>query len=155
MANPAPSNDPNPKKPYSKLKLLRDLLVLVALGWLGFQAYWGYFKLKIWMAGFGTGAFWTAGLIGGFIYFYAVHRIYERIKVWPQGVKKAMAYSVFCLGLLLLNPVPISLVLWIFVPPGSLSTIGHWFFIGSAVAGVIVLLLERIFSRKTPKTSRP
>ncbi|HEY5037582.1 MAG TPA: hypothetical protein VIJ93_00760 [bacterium] len=138
-------------KGYSKFKLIRDLLVVAALVWIGFQAYWGYFKFKIWFAGFGTGAFWVTGLIMGFVYFYSVHKIHERIKGLPQGAKKFTAYAGFSLSLLVLNPLPLSLVVWLFTPPGALNTAGHWFFIGCAIAGGLVLLLERIFAKKIPE----
>jgi hypothetical protein len=142
---------PVPKKRFTKFKLGLYLLALVGLGWLGIQAYWGFFKLRIWLAGFGTGAFWILGLIAGFIYFHSAHRIYERIKDMPQGAKKAGAYTGFSLALLVVNPLPWSLALWIFCPPGGLKTVGHWFFIGCAVASLIVLALERMFAKKKPK----
>ena len=142
---------PIPKKRFTKFKLVLYLLAAFGLIWLGIQAYWGLFKLKIWLAGFGTGAFWILGLIGGFIYFHSVHRIYERIKDMPQGINKGVAYTVFSLSLVLVNPLPLSLVLWIFMPPGTFQTAAHWFFIGCAVAGGIVLLLERLFAKKRPK----
>ncbi len=147
MNEPIP---PNPKKRFTKFKLVLYLLAALGFIWLGIQAYWGYFKLKIWLAGFGTGAFWILGLIGGFIYFHSAHRIYERIKEMPGGIKKAGGYTAFSMGLLVINPLPWSLVLWIFLPPGSLKTAGHWFFIGCSVAGGIVILLERLFAKKSP-----
>lgn len=142
-------NQPSANKPaYSKLKLLRDLLVVVALVWIGIQAYWGYFKFKIWLAGFGTGLFWGAGLVGGFIYFHAVHKIYERIKEMASGSKKVAIYIAFALGLLIVNPVPVSLTLWFFTPPGVLHDDDFSFLIGCAIAAGIVLLLERLFAKK-------
>lgn len=144
-------NFPKPEKRFTKFKLFLYLLALVGLGWLGIQAYWGFFKLRIWMAGFGTGAFWVIGLIAGFIYFYAVHRIHERIKEMPQGIAKIGSYAGFALGLVATNPLPWSLALWIFFPPGPLKTMGHWFFIGCSVATVIVVGLERLFAKKKPK----
>ncbi len=139
------------KKRFTKFKLILYLLAALGLVWVGIQAYWGLFKLKLWLAGFGTGAFWILGLIGGFIYFHSVHKIYERIKDMPQGIKKGVVYTVFSLGLVVVNPLPLSLLLWIFLPPGSLQTAGHWFFIGCCVAAVIVLTLERLFAKKIPK----
>jgi len=90
---------PPPKKRFTKFKLSLYVLALTGLAWLGVQAYWGFFKLQIWLAGFGTGAFWILGLIAGFIYFHAVHRIHERIKEMAQGVKKIAAYAGFSIGL--------------------------------------------------------
>jgi len=148
MADPSSAA---PQKRFTKFKLALYLLALVGLGWLAVEAYWGFFKLKIWMAGFGTGAFWVVGLITGFIYFYAVHRIHERIKEMPQGMAKIASYSGFSLALVAANPLPWSLALWIFLPPGALSTMGHWFFIGCSVATVIVIGLERLFAKKKPK----
>ena len=143
-------NDPKKKKRFTKFKLAMYALALTGLVWLGIQAYWGFFKLRIWLSGFGTGAFWILGLIGGFIYFHSVHRIHERIKEMPQGIKKVSAYTGFSLGLVVANPLPLSLALWIFFPPGDLKTFGRWFFIGCSVASGIVLLLERIFRKKAP-----
>lgn len=142
---------PAGKKPFTKFKLSLYLLALVGLGWLGVQVYWGFFKFKLWLAGFGNGAFWILGLIGGFIYFHAVHRIYERVRGMSQGFQKALAYGGFCLGLVAVNPLPWSLILWIFWPPGGLKTIGHWFFLGCGLAAVIVIVLERLFAKKNPK----
>jgi hypothetical protein len=142
---------PIPKKRFTKFKLVLYLLAGLGLVWLGIQAYWGLFKLKIWLAGFGTGAFWIMGLIGGFIYFHSVHRIHERIKDMPQGINKAVAYTIFSLGLVVVNPIPLSLIVWIFLPPGDLKTAGHWFFIGCSLAGGIVILLERLFAKKPLK----
>jgi hypothetical protein len=151
MSAPDQPSGNKPSPLISKLKLVRDLLVVLALVWLGFEAYWGYFKLKIWLSGFGTGAFWTAGLVCGFVYFYSVHKIHANIKTLPPGFKKTISTIGFALGLLILNPVPVSLALWLLVPPGSISTIGHWFFIGSAIAGGLVILLERLFEKKAEK----
>ena len=151
MGNP---DQPSSKKPspfLSKLKLVRDLLVVAALVWLGFQAYWAYFKFKIWVAGFGTGLFWGAGLAGGFIYFHSVHKIYERIKEMASGSKKAVFYVLFALGLLVVNPIPVSLALWLLTPPGTVHDDDLSFLIGCAISCAIVLLLERLFAKKTPK----
>lgn len=142
---------PIPKKRFTKFKLFLYLCALVGLGWLGVQTYWGFFKLKLWLAGFGTGAFGVLGLIAGFIYFHSVHRIRERIKEMPQGAKKVSATAGFWLALIVVNPLPWSLALWVFCPPGGLKTIGHWFFIGCSVAGAIVVSLERMFAKKSPK----
>jgi hypothetical protein len=151
MSDPNQPSGNKPSSPYSKLKLVRDLLVVVALVWIGIQAYWGYFKLKIWLAGFGTGLFWGAGLVGGFIYFHAVHKIHERIKEMASGSKKVALYVAFALGLLIVNPVPVSLALWLFTPPGVLHDDDFSFLIGCAIAGGIVLLLERLFAKKAQK----
>ncbi len=142
---------PIPKKRFTKFKLSMYLLALVGLGWLGVQAYWGFFKLRIWIAGFGSGAFWVIGLIAGFIYFYAVHRILERIKEMPQGVKKMGSYVGFSVGLVVTNPWPWSLALAIFFPPGDPKTFARSFFIGCSVATAIVIGLERLFAKKKPK----
>jgi hypothetical protein len=69
----------------------------------------------------------------------------------PNGAKKIGSYAAFSLGLVVANPLPLSLALWIFFPPGDLKTAGHWFFIGCSVAGGIVILLERLFAKKKPK----
>jgi hypothetical protein len=145
---------PTGKKRFTKFKLALYLLAALGLVWLGVQAYWGFFKLKLWLAGFGNGAFWILGLIGGFVYFHAIHRIQERIKGMPQRFQKAAAYAAFCLGLIVANPLPWSLALWIFWPPGGLKTIGHWFFLGSSLAAAIVIVLERIFTKKTPPPTK-
>lgn len=145
-----PSTQPPTKKYFTKFKLALYALALVGFAWLGVQAYWGLFKLKLWLAGFGNGAFWILGLIGGFIYFHAIHRIHERVKGMAQGLQKAAAYTGFWLGLVVVNPLPWSFALWIFWPPGGLKTIGHWFFLGSSVSAVIVVLLERLFAKKDP-----
>jgi hypothetical protein len=150
VVHSTPSNNPDPKKPYSTIRLIRDLLVVVALVWLGFEAYWGYFKLRIWMAGADAGAFWAIGMVCGFLYFYVVHKIYERLKDMPNSLKKWMAYLGFSLVLIFINPVPLSFAVWIFIPPGGFKTAGHWFFVGSAIAGGIVILLERMFAKKKP-----
>lgn len=137
-----------PNRPFSKFKLVLYALALVGLVWLGLEGYWEFFKFKIWLAGFGTGAFWISGLILGFIYFHSVHKIHERIKELPGGVKKIGSYIAFSLGLILVNPLPWSLAIWFFTPPGDLNTAGEWFFIGCSVAAGIVLLLERLFAKK-------
>ena len=137
-----------PVRPFSKLKLVLYLLALVGLIWLGLEGYWEFFKFKIWLAGFGTGAFWISGLILGFIYFHSVHKVYERINEMPSGVKKIGSYTAFSIGLIFANPLPWSLALWLLTPPGSLNTVGEWFFIGCSIAAGIVLLLERLFAKK-------
>lgn len=142
---------PPPQKRFTKFKLALYLLALLGLGWLGIQAYWGFFKLKIWLAGFGTGAFWVLGLIAGFTYFHAVHRIHERINEIPQSAKRIGALAVYWLSVVVVNPLPWSLVLWVFCPPGTLKNIGHWFFIGCTVSGTLVVVLERLFGKKPPK----
>ena len=151
MAVQTHSNPRNPKNFISTFKLLLYALALIGLIWLGLQAYWGFFKFKIWFAGFGTGAFFVLGLIAGFIYYQAVHRIHERVREMPAGVKKALAYAVLSAGLIVANPLPLSLVLWIFTPPGDLNSAGEWFLIGCAIATVTVLLLERLFAKKAPQ----
>jgi hypothetical protein len=140
-----------PKKSPSKFKLFLYCLALIGLVWVGISAYWGFFKLKLWMAGFGTGAFWAVGLITGFIYFHAAFKVQENIKAVPVPAKKIGAYLFFALGLLVLNPVSLSLALWLFTPPGSLNTVGEWFFMGSSLGGVIVSLMERLFRKKAPE----
>jgi hypothetical protein len=140
-----------PKKSSSKFKLILYALALIGLVWVGFQGSWAWFQFRAWLRGFGTGAFWVTGLIAGFVYFHSVHRIYERIKEMSSGAKKIGSYTAFSLGLLVVNPLPISLAIWVLLPPGSLNTIGHWFFLGCAVAGGIVLILERLFAKKKSK----
>jgi hypothetical protein len=142
---------PIPKKPFTKFKLALYLLAALGLVWLGIQAYWGFFKFKLWVAGFGTGAFWVIGLISGFIYFYMAHKFHLELKGLPQGIKKIIFYSGFIVGLLVINPIPISLVLWVFTPPGGIHTMAYWFFIGCAIGSGIVLVLERLFAKKPPK----
>ncbi len=140
-----------PKKSSWKFKLFLYLFALMGLVWFGFQAYWEYFKFKIWLAGFGTGAFWAAGMVAGFAYFYAAHKIYERIKTMPSNAEKIGSVLVFCLALLLVNPLILSLASWIFTPPGSLNTASLWFFGGCAIGSGIVLFLERLFAKKNIK----
>ncbi len=140
-----------PKKRFTKFKLILYLLATLGLVWLGIQAYWGFFKFKLWVGGFGTGAFWVTGLMSGFIYFYMVHKLHVELKAQPQGIKKISLYSLFILGLLAINPIPISLVLWVFTPPGGVHTMAYWFFLGCAIGSGIVLLLERLFAKKAPK----
>lgn len=142
---------PTPKKRFTKFKLFLYLLALIGLGWLGIQAYWGFFKLRIWIAGFGAGAFWVMGMMAGFIYFYAAHRIYERIKEMSQGIKKIASYVGFGIALVITNPLPWSLLWWIFFPPGVTKNFGRSFFIGCSVATAIVVSLERMFAKKKPK----
>lgn len=148
MADPI---QPQPKKRSTKFKLFLYLLAIVGLGWLGVQAYWGFFRMRIWLAGFGTGAFWIIGLITGFVYFYAVHRINERLKEMPNRASRVGAYAGFAVALVVTNPLPWSLALWLLFPPGDIKTIGHWFFIGCSVAAGIVILLERMFAKKKSK----
>jgi hypothetical protein len=143
-------SQPLPQKKFSKFKLALYLLALIGLVWLGLQAYWGFFKLKIWMSGFGTGAFWIIGLIVGFIYFHSAHRIHERIKEMPRGLKKIGSYAGFSLALVIVNPLVWSLGVWVFSPIGGTQTMCEWLFIGCAVATVIVLALERLFAKKKP-----
>jgi hypothetical protein len=136
------------KKSFSEFKLVLYALALVGLIWLGLQAYWEFFKFKLWLAGFGTGVFGISGLILGFIYFHSVHKIYEQIKQIPGGISKIGSYIGFSLGLILVNPLPWSLALWLFTPPGGLNSAGEWFFIGCSIGAVIVLSLERLFAKK-------
>ncbi len=136
------------KSPFSKFKLVLYALALVGLVWLGLQAYWEFYKFKLWFAGFGTGVFGISGLILGFIYFHSAHKIYEQIKQMPGGISKIGSYIGFSLGLILLNPLSWSLAFWLFTPPGGLNSAGEWFFIGCSAAAGIVLLLERLFAKK-------
>ena len=94
---------------------------------------------------------WAFGLIGGFVYFYVVHKFHAELKALPQGLRKAGLYAVFALGLLALDPIPLSMALWLLTPPGSVNSAALWFFVGSAIGGGIVLLLERLFAKKAPK----
>lgn len=149
-----PKNPAAPKKSSFKLKLLLYLFALMGLVWFGFQAYWEYFKFKLWLAGFGTGAFWAAGMVAGFVYFYAAHKIYERIKAMPSNAEKIGSYIVFALALLVLNPLILSLASILFTPPGSLNTASLWFFYGCAIGSGIVLFLERLFTKKSPKIEK-
>ena len=139
-----------PSKPFSKLKLIWYGFLFVGLMGLCLEGYWAYFKLKIWMSGFGVGIFWAFGLIGGFVYFYAAHKFHAELKALPQGLKKFGLYSGFILGLLVLDPIPLSLALWVFTPPGSLNSAALWLLIGSSLGAGIVLFLERLFKKKTP-----
>jgi len=143
---------PKVKSPFSKLKLFWYGLLFIGFMGLCLEGYWAYFKLKIWMAGFGVGIFWAFGLIGGFIYFYVAHKFHVELKTIPQGFKKFGLYAAFVLGLLALDPIPLSMALWLFTPPGDIHTDVLWFFVGSLIGGGIVLLLERLFMKKTPKS---
>jgi hypothetical protein len=151
MPNPVESTPDKPKKISSKGKLFLYGLALLGLAWLAVEGYWGYFKLKIWLKGFGTGAFWVAGLIAGFVYFYMAHKIHIEIKALPRGAKQTGAYAAFGAALLLVNPIAVGLAVWLMTPPGTLQTIGEWFFIGASIGGGIVLGVERLFAKKKPK----
>ena len=140
-----------PAKPFSKLKLFWYGFLLLGLMGLCLEGYWAYFKLKIWMSGFGVGIFWAFGLVAGFVYFYAAHKFHNELKVLPSGLKKFGLYSSFILGLLVLDPIPLSLALWLLTPPGSIQTASLWFFIGSFLGAGIVLGLERLFQKKAAK----
>jgi hypothetical protein len=158
MENQNPPNDVKDvkkKKPFSRTRLFIYLLAAVGLVWLAIQAYWGLFQFEIWLKGFGNGAFWIIGLISGFVYFYMVHKFHERIKLLPPGVKKVSLYVVFAVGVLAVNPIPISLILWLATPTiGSIHTIAYWFFLGCAVGSGIVIVLERLFAKKAPKPKK-
>ena len=113
---------PIPKKRFTKFKLFFYLLALVGVGWLGIQAYWGFFKFRIWLAGFGSGAFWVLGLIAGFIYFHSVHRIHRTHQGNAARRRKSWGlYVGFSLGLVVIEPLPWSLALRYFFPPGDLK----------------------------------
>lgn len=139
-----------PSNPFSKLKLIWYGFLLLGLMGLCVEGYWAYFKLKIWMSGFGVGIFWAFGLVGGFIYFYAAHKFHTELKALPQGLKKFGLYTAFILGLLVLDPIPLSMVLWLLTPPGSVGTAALWFFVGSSLGAGVVLGLERLFQKKPP-----
>jgi hypothetical protein len=155
MDNPKDLKSGKPKKSTFHWKLILYTLALIGLVWIGFQAYWEYFKFKIWLAGFGTGAFWVAGLISGFVYFHAAHKVHERIKEMGGRPKQLGATLLFSLGLLVLNPLTVSLAAWIFTPPGSVNSVSLTFFWGCAVGSGIVLFLERLFSKKKPQITQP
>src|SRR6185295_7870276 len=104
MDNPKDVKTSKPQKSSFHWKLVLYAFALIGLVWIGFQLYWEYFKFKIWLAGFGTGAFWIGGLISGFVYFHAAHKIHEQIKEMPQKAKQFGAYILFSLGLLFVNP---------------------------------------------------
>ncbi len=140
-----------PEKPSSAPKIFIYLLALAGMGLAGIWGYRGFLRVKAWLGGFGTGAYWIAGLITGFIYYDAAHRIYERIKEKPAGGGKAASYLFFCLALLTANPLSLSLALWLYAASDPLATAAHWFFIGCAVAAGIVLVLERLFAKKKSK----
>ena len=142
------SDPKQPSKPFSKLKLIWYGLLLLGLMGLCVEGYWAYFKLKIWMSGFGVGTFWAFGLIGGFVYFYAAHKFHNELKILPSGLKKFGLFSGFILGLLVLDPIPLSLALWLLTPPGSVNSAALWFLVGSFLGAVIVLGLERLFLKK-------
>ncbi|HVM32189.1 MAG TPA: hypothetical protein VMU88_03580 [bacterium] len=135
-------------KPFSKFRLLLDLLGLAALVWAAVEAYWFYFKLKIWVAGFSTGVFWVAGLLAGFIYFYSAHKLQERLEREPRAAQKFAFLALFALGLISLNPLTIGLALWLLTPPGGLHTVAFWFFFGCAAGSALVLLIERLFASR-------
>jgi hypothetical protein len=151
MANPIQSTGNKPRKLFSKGRLILYSLALIGFVWLCIWAYWAFFKLKLWLAGFGTGVFWVVGLIAGFAYFYIAHKLHAEIKTLPSGALKAGAYTSFGLGVLILNPFPMSAAVWLFTPPGALHTASFWFFVGCAMGVGIVLGLERLFSKKKPK----
>ena len=142
----------SPQRPTSRpifwLKALLDLLVMAALVWAGIQAYWAYFKLKIWAAGFGTGVFWVVGLICGFIFLYVAHKFQQRVAAIAETGGKLAATAGLILALLILNPLTLSLALWLLTPAGGLHTVAFWFFFGCAVGSAIVLLIEWLFTPK-------
>lgn len=146
-----PEAPPPAKKAVSLLKVFQFLLLAAGLGLAAWLGYRGYLRVEAWLSGFGTGAFWILGLIAGFVYYYAAHRIYERIREKPGGSGKAASYLFFCLALLVVNPIPLSLALWLYASSEKWAVTGHWFFIGCAVGAGIVLVLERLFARKKPK----
>ena len=148
MDNQGAATSGKQKKPSFKFKLILYSLALVGLVWLGLQGYWEFFKFKLWLGGFGNGVFWAAGIVCGFIYFYSAHKIHERIKVMPVKAERYGSYAAFSLGLLTVSPLTVSLALWMFTPPGSLNTADQWFFWGCAIGSGIVLVLERLFTKK-------
>jgi len=131
-----------------KRKLALYALALIGLIWVVIWGYWSFFKLKLWLSGFGTGIFWVLGLLSGFVYFYLAHKIQGRIAGTPELWKKAGYYGAFGLGLLFVNPLSLSLALWLFTPPGSLNSIGEWFFFGCLLGAALILGMERLFAPK-------
>ena len=141
---------PAGRKPFFWLRILLDLLVMAALVWAGIQAYWAYFKFKIWAAGFGTGVFWVIGVVCGFIFFYAAHKVQQRVQAIPETGEKIgrRPPADLILALLILNPLTLSLAVWLLTPAGGLHTVAFWFFFGCAAGSAIVLLMERFFTPK-------
>jgi hypothetical protein len=140
-----------PGKSSVKWKLLLYLLALIGLVWVGIWAYHSVNDFKAWLAGVETKllTFGALGLIFGFIYLEAAYKIHARIKAVPEASKKLGAYSWFIPVLLFLNPIPLSLALWLFTLPGEIHTAALLFFLGCSTGGLIVIVIERLFSSKS------
>jgi hypothetical protein len=145
---PPEEQAPALKRSFTALRFVLYLLALAGLGLAGIGGYRGYLRVKAWLAGFGTGAYWILGLIAGFVYYDAAHRIHERIRERPEGGGRTAGYVLFSLVLLTLNPLSLSLALWLYSPSDAWALAGRWFFIGCSVGTGIVILLERLFAGK-------
>jgi hypothetical protein len=152
MENQNEINEVKPKKSPVKWKWIVCLLALAGLGWAGIWIYRSFNEFKTWLASVETIilTYGVLGLICGFVYLYAAYKIQERIKALPPGSKKFGAYSWFVPVLLFTNPIPLSLAVWLFTSPGEIHVSALLFFLGSSIGGLIVIGLERLFTKKTP-----
>jgi hypothetical protein len=116
------------------------------------EAYWGYFKLKHWLKGFGVGAFFVGGLVVGFLYLYMAYKFFREIQARPDGAKKVGAYGAFGLGLVALNPALLGSIVWLFTPQGTFHTASFWGVLGSLLGAGMVYGVERLFSKKSGPT---
>jgi hypothetical protein len=150
MENQNDINGIQSKKSSVKWKLFIYLLALIGLVWVGIWAYHSFNEFKTWLAAVEAKllTYGALGLIFGFVYLSAAYKIHERIKVLPEASKKLGAYSWFIPILLFLNPIPLSLAAWLFTLPGDIHTSALLFFIGCSIGGLIVIALERLFSKK-------
>jgi hypothetical protein len=152
MDNTKETQNNQPGKSRVKWKLFIYLLALIGLVWVGIWAFHSFNEFKVWLAGVETKllTFGALGLILGFVYLFAAYKIHERIKALPEASKKLGAYSWFIPILLFLNPIPLSLAAWLFTAPGEIHTSALLLFIGCSTGGLIVIALERLFSKKNP-----
>jgi len=138
---------PKPKKSFSMGRLILYSLAALGLVWVAVEAYWGYFKLKHWIKGFGVGAFFVGGLVAGFLYLYMAYMFFREIQAQPDGAKKVGAYAAFGLGLVTLNPALLGSIVWLFTPQGTFHTASFWGVLGSILGGGLVFGVERLFGK--------
>jgi hypothetical protein len=144
-----------PKKSFSMWKFVLYSLAALGFVWVAVEAYWGYFKLKHWIKGFGVGAFFVGGLVAGFLYLFMAYRLFREIQSRPEGVKKAGAYTAFGLGVVALNPALLGSIVWLFTPQGTFHTASFWGVLGSLLGAGMVYGVGRLFSNKKPGPGSP
>jgi len=140
-----------PKKPFPMWKFILYSLAALGLVWVAVEAYWGYFRLKHWLKGFGVGVFFVGGLVAGFLYLYMVYKLFREIQTRPDGAKKVGAYAAFGLGLVALNPALLGSIVWLLTPQGTFHTASFWGVLGSLLGAGMVYGVERLFIKKKPK----